>query len=394
MSESPSNSQRLYYHDAYIREFDAQVVDVADDGRRVYLDRSAFYPTSGGQPFDVGYLNGVPVIDVVDEEERVAHILTSPLEVQAVHAQIDWARRFDHMQQHTGQHLLSAVLHSLFNVATVSFHLGTTESTIDLATPTLSYEQLVAAETRANEIVFENRPVSISFEEANQAQDLRKASERAGTLRIITIADLDRSACGGTHVRSTGEIGPILLGKLDKVRGNMRLEFLCGHRAIRRARSDYDSLQAAAKHFSAPAEDVPALVRSTLAKLADSEKSRKKFATEVAVNRGKARYQQTPISADDLRRLLWRVDAIDDEVRSEAQGFISGEKAAVLVVAESGPSILLGASPDAGLHAGNRISEVIKPLGGRGGGNATIAQATAPSIDALNAAVQKLGFGV
>src|SRR5579884_3002652 len=156
-------THRLYYTDAYLREFSAAVVDRNEDGTRVYLAETAFYPTSGGQPHDLGTLGGVPVVDVVDEDDRVAHVLASPLASGGapVPGKIDWRRRYDHMQQHTGQHLLSAVFEDLFGFRTVSVHFGPDDSTLDLDAELVTRAQLLAAEARANEVVSEARPVRV-----------------------------------------------------------------------------------------------------------------------------------------------------------------------------------------------------------------------------------------
>ena len=218
-------THRLYYTDSYLRDFEASVVGRAEDSKRVYLDRTAFYPSSGGQPFDRGILNGVEVIDVIDEGDRVAHILATPLHDDRVVGRVDWARRFDHMQQHSGQHLLSAVLADQLGQQTTGVHFGRESSTLDLATASLGPVHVQRAEEKANEIVVENRPVEVTFEDAELAKDVRKASDRKGELRIVTIRDLDRSACGGTHVRFTGEIGCLVIRKLERVRQGTRLEF-------------------------------------------------------------------------------------------------------------------------------------------------------------------------
>jgi alanyl-tRNA synthetase len=230
-------TNRIYYTDAYRTEFTAAVIDRADDGKRVYLDETAFYPTSGGQLHDLGTLGGVKVVDVVDEDDRIAHVLSAPLGATTpVRGEIDWTRRHDHMQQHTGQHLLSAVLEDLFGFKTVSVHFGAEYSTLDLDAELVTYQQLVAAEARANETVAEARPVTVTFEDARAAAGLRKDSDREGTLRIVSIEGVDRSACGGTHVRTTAEIGTVLLRSTEKIRKATRVEFVCGARAVRRAR--------------------------------------------------------------------------------------------------------------------------------------------------------------
>src|SRR6202167_5191519 len=166
-------TERLYYEDSYLRQFTAQAVECAGDGSPVYLDRTAFYPTSGGQPFDLGSIAGIAVRDVVDEGDRVAHLLAAPLAAGPVECSIDWNRRFDHMQQHTGQHLLSAVFEDLFHLRTVSFHLGADSATIDLEGGAVDARVATAVEARANEIVWENRPVGVAYEDAASVQGLR-----------------------------------------------------------------------------------------------------------------------------------------------------------------------------------------------------------------------------
>ena len=217
-------TQRLYYNDSYLTRFEAQILEVkpAGPGFHVYLDRTAFYPTSGGQPNDVGGIASTAVLDVVDEGDRIAHVADSEVPPGPASCQIDWARRFDHMQQHTGQHLLSAVFVELLGCPTVSFHLGSETSTIDLAAPEITATQIEAAETRANALGFENRPVAVRFYSPEEAVSigLRKPSDRTDETRVIEIEGIDRSACGGTHVRATGEIGPILIRRLDRVRQN------------------------------------------------------------------------------------------------------------------------------------------------------------------------------
>ncbi|HWR51127.1 MAG TPA: alanyl-tRNA editing protein, partial [Bryobacteraceae bacterium] len=177
------STARLYYRDSRLIEFTASVTGSSDGGRRVYLDRTAFYPASGGQPHDTGTLNGIHVIEVIEEEDgRIAHVLAAPLADLAegkteVHGAVDWARRFDHMQQHTGQHLLSAVLVDLYDAQTVGFHLSAEYATIDLAVNGLDAAQIAATEARANHIVFENRAVAVDFEDAASGPALRKPSE-------------------------------------------------------------------------------------------------------------------------------------------------------------------------------------------------------------------------
>jgi len=383
---------RLYYQDAYLRQFTARVVERFAGGCRLRLDRTAFYPTSGGQPHDTGTIAGVPVLDVIEEEDEVVHVTGEPVLETEVECSINWPRRFDHMQQHTGQHLLSAVLHGMFGWNTVGFHLGAAASTIDLDTGQASPEQLQAAELRANELVFENRPVTISFEAAAEAQGLRKALDREGLLRVVTIEGLDRSACGGTHVRTTAEIGPVLIRKCERVRSNVRLEFLCGLRAVRRARADFEALSRIALGLSASLDEAPALVESQRRALIASEKALAKARVELARRRGVELYQTAAAEAGGMRRHVHRVAEgdLDEEVRALAQGFTSGARAVFVAVSENPPSVLLAASADSGLHAGQILKEALAAAGGRGGGNAQLAQGSVPGAAELERVLANL----
>jgi alanyl-tRNA synthetase len=275
------------------------------------------------------------------------------------------------------------VLLEMFDAATVSFHLGAESSTIDVARA-LEPAQLREAERRANQIVFENRPVSITFQQSSEDLGLRKPTEREGEVRIISIQDLDRSACGGTHVRSTGEIGPILLRKLDRIRGNLRIEFLCGGRAVARARADFEALSEIARVFSAPLDDAPALVEAQREKLQETDRARRRLATELAQAGGRALYAATSPGPDGIRRVLRRVESLSEEARAEAQSFTAAGPAIFLAVTESPPSVLLAASKGSGVHAGDLLKRALAEAGGRGGGNPALAQGSLPSQEALD----------
>lgn len=380
-------TERLYYTDSYLIQFRARVVDASPDQLRVYLDRTAFYPTSGGQPFDTGVLGGSKVVEVVDEGHRIVHVLSERLRETEVDGRIDLARRFDHMQQHTGQHLLSAVLVEMFDAPTLSFHLGAESSTIDIAR-LLDPAQLREAERRANQIVFENRPVTVSYQQSSEDLRLRKPTEREGEIRIVSIQDLDRSACGGTHVRVTGEIGPILLRKLDRIRGNLRIEFLCGARAVTRARADFEALAGIARLFSAPLDEAPVLVEVQRERLQETEKIRRRLSTELAASHGRTLYAETSAGPDGVRRILRRVASLDEELRAEAQSFCASAPAIFFAAAENPPALLLACS--SGINAGELFKRVLSGAGGRGGGNATLAQGSLPSKDALDRAIATL----
>jgi alanyl-tRNA synthetase len=381
-------TERLYYTDAYCTGFEALVVARDDQGRRIYLDRTAFYPTSGGQPYDLGLLDDAPVQDVVDEGDRIAHLLAVPLAGDRVRGRVDWPRRFDHMQQHTGQHLLSAVIADRFGLETVSVHFGAETSTLDLAAAAFPHDQALEAELRANEVVTENRPVLVSFEDAASATGLRKPSERSGTIRIVTIEALDRSACGGTHVRATGEIGPILIRRVERVKQQVRLEFLCGMRAVRRARSDADLLARLAGAQSAAPDELPALLEAQRAELKASSAARRELEEMVARYRARELYDAAAPDASGRRVIVVREHQGPVERFRPLGQALAGLPRAVFIGATVEPAaVVVAASADADLDAGRRLKAALQRHGGKGGGNPRLAQGSVADSGALDAVV-------
>jgi alanyl-tRNA synthetase len=384
-------TERLYYTDAYLRTFDARVVERADGGRRVYLDRTAFYPTSGGQPHDTGEIGGARVVDVIDEGDRIAHVVDAAIDADAVTGTVDDARRYDHMQQHTGQHVLSAVFADAFGHATVSVHFGDAYNTLDLDVSAVDAETVRRAERRANEVVCADLAVEVAFEDAATAAGLRKPSDRPGELRIVSIADIDRSACGGTHVRRTGEIGPILLRRLDRVRGAARIEFVCGLRAVARARADYDALTAIAAAASASLDDAPARVGAIADQLRAAEKTRKRLADELAGYRARTLYDTAPGGEDRLRWIEQTANGADfDDARAIAHTIASLPRAVYLALSEDPPRVLLAASDDSGIDAGALFKRLLPEVGGRGGGSPRIAQGSAADVAVLRRLIERV----
>jgi alanyl-tRNA synthetase len=322
---------------------------------------------------------------------RTGAVEAGIVEAGAVACAVDWARRFDHMQQHTGQHLLSAVFEESFHLKTVSFHLGAESATIDIEGGVVEPRTILETERRANQIVFENRPVAVEFQDAAAAQGLRKPSDRDGTLRIVSIDGLDRSACGGTHVRSTGEIGPILIRKLDRIRQTVRVEFLCGSRAVARARADYEALSKAAQIFSSPLDEVPAMLAAQMESARAAEKMQRKLELDLAAYRGGELYRNTAPGADGFRRISQRATRGSlEELRAVAQNFTAQPKAVFTAALADPPSVLLAVSQDSGIDAGKALKAAIAEAGGRGGGNARIAQGSVPDASHLESVLEKL----
>jgi alanyl-tRNA synthetase len=380
-------TERLYYTDAYLREFDATVVRVdRRDGRAVvFLDRTAFYPTSGGQPFDVGTLGRGPeraalrIIDVLDDDTgEIAHVVDgeAPARGQAVHGAIDWTRRFDHMQQHTGQHVLSAAIDRLFGVRTVSFHLGTDASTIDLSRE-LTRDEIIAAEVEADRAVWENLPVAIRYASADEAAKLplRKESVREGTLRLIDIERFDLSACGGTHVARTGAIGIIAIGQTERFKGGQRVEFFCGGRALTKFRSMRDALSGAVRTLSVLPHELP----DAIEKLQGDVRERQKLVA--SLQQDLARYQAeefvSSAEATAAGRLVARaVDADANTLKSLASAITSRPGHIAVLVSSTKPALVVVArSQDVSVAANQVISALTAKFGGRGGGKPDLAQA-------------------
>lgn len=392
-------TERLYYRDATLTVFSARLIALVDEGRKAYLDRSAFYPTSGGQPHDVGTLAGARVVDVVDEGDRVAHVLGEPLgavdsgtEVRGV---IDWDRRFDHMQQHTGQHLLSAVFDDLLQLRTVSVHFGAETSTLDLANAAgaaavLEPEVIAKIEARANEVISEAKPVAIVFEDATASSGLRKQSDREGMLRIVTIEGIDKSACGGTHVSTTAAIGPLLLRRQEKVKQGLRIEFVCGRRAIARARRDLEALTAIARLYSASIDDAITLVAAQAEEMRALQSEHKRLGDSIAKYRAIELHAAAMPDTEGVRVVMERVEGGVDGSRSLALAFATLERAMLVVASHAPPSVLVATSADSGIDAGKVLRPLLERVGGRGGGSARLAQGSAPSAEAVDQLVATL----
>jgi alanyl-tRNA synthetase len=386
-------TDRLYYTDARLDRFAAVVREITDDGCSVVLDRTAFYPTSGGQPHDVGTLGGNAVVDVIDDDARIVHCLADPIGVPVgsmVVGQVDMTRRVDHMQQHTGQHLLSALLSDEFGWPTLSVHFGDETNTIDVACEDVDLTTLAAIERRANALIVQNRHVTVSFEDAAEATGLRKASERDGELRIVTIEGIDRNACGGTHVDRTGEIGALLLRRAEKTKGNTRIEFVCGHRAVARARLDAELLTTAARSLSAAPHDLPGLVELQIQRLAEGERERKRLSAELARYQATALWTASIPDSDGVRRIVMSVTGAVKEAEPLAQQLVALGCCTVVVTNAEAGAVLMATAADTGIDAGQRLRTALQAVGGRGGGSPRVAQGAVPDPSQLHAVLEQL----
>jgi alanyl-tRNA synthetase len=401
-------SERLYYHDSFLYDFEAEVREIAEKPRPgLIFDRTAFYPTSGGQVFDTGWIAPIEVPDhklrvsevAETEDGKVVHYLEAPLKDvkpgTRVRAQIDAGRRRDHMQQHSGQHVLSAAFVRLFSMPTAAFHMAEDYCSIDLDTASLSSDQVEKAERLANEIILENRPVEIRFVTREDAEKLRlrklPPAERE-RLRLIEIHGFDLSACGGTHVAQTGQIGCILLRKLEKVRQGWRVEFVAGQRAVATARRDFTTLTEAAGLFSAHIYDVPQQTRKSLDEIKTVRRQREQLLEELAGAQAAAMLAET--SETGGGKVVTRVfsDREPGFVKMLAQKLtrIAPNVVALLASTSQQPSLVFAQSSGQPFDMRALLKETMIKLGGRGGGSKDMAQGGVASAEGIEQALSEV----
>src|SRR5262245_44306441 len=384
-------TERLYFADSYLSHFSAHVIARAERGGKpaVALDQSAFYPEGGGQPPDSGTLNDVPVLDVQSEQGLVWHVLARLLDDDFVQGVVDWPHRFDHMQQHHGQHLLSAAFERLYGMRTISFHLGATAATIDLDTASLSAEQAAAVEDLTNQVIWEDRPVLARFVDAEELATLplRKPPTVEGPIRVVSVPDFDHSACGGTHPRATGGVGLLHIRRWERRGDATRVEFLCGGRALRDLRWKNAALGRLATALSVGAEEV----ETAVARLRDvEERSRKRLddMSEQLIGYEARELLDGAAVAGGLR-IVRRAfaDRPLEEVRALAKAIAGGGGVALLGLRAEKPQLIFARADGLSVDCGALLRAALAPLGGRGGGQPTLAQGGLPDPARLEEAL-------
>ncbi|MGQ9466206.1 MAG: alanyl-tRNA editing protein [Anaerolineae bacterium] len=405
-------TERLYYTDSYQARFTARVVERLTWGGHpaVVLDRTAFYPTSGGQPSDRGRLGGITVLGVElrEPDGAIVHILEAPLPGDEVTGEIDWPRRFDHMQQHTGQHLLSAACEQLWNAKTVSFHLGAEVSTVDLNVPRLAHEALEEVEEQVNRVIWENRPVRAYFVRPEEvaALPLRRPPHVEGLIRLVEVAGeeegrpFDLNPCGGTHVARTGEIGLLKVLRLDYRGQETRVEFVCGGRALRDYRLKNETVLSLAAALTVGYRELPEAV-SRLQGEAKAARREARGLRERLVEVEAARLSETAASVGPLR-VAWAVEENWDpaDLRTLAQKVAAHPGIVALVASVGGERVHLCVACAEGVPADATalLRAVAEPLGGKGGGQARFAQGSAPAaprqrVEEVLKGIQQEGHG-
>jgi alanyl-tRNA synthetase len=381
-------TRRLYYDDAFEKEFTARVMycevlppdvnsGITGSVWKLILDRTAFYPTSGGQPNDLGKIGDANVLDVRDEGDEIIHVVDRRPADPEVNGCINWPRRFDHMQQHTGQHLLSAMFQERFGLPTVSFHLGSEICTIDLRGPEPTEEILEGAERAANTVVFEDRPVNVRYGTADEFAKLgvRKEVDRKGILRAIEIEAADLQPCGGTHVKRTGQIGVILVRRCTKVRQDWRVEFVCGRRAERVGRHDFHVLRQTAEKLSCAPEDLVSAASRALTERDANFKNFRAMMQRLAEAEAALALQTTPPGADGSRVVSRFFEGVPaDYLGFFATAFAKSEKAIAFLAAAEGGHLLFAQHSSAGKDMSALLKQVLEKFGGKGGGTRDFAR--------------------
>jgi alanyl-tRNA synthetase len=377
-------TRRLYYDDSYQREFSAQVLSCEPElhgstpAWGVVLDSTALYPTSGGQPHDLGKLGDANVLDVRDEGEDIVHVVDREVPLGSVAGCVDWARRFGHMQQHTGQHLLSAMFQERFGRPTVSFHLGSDFCTIDLRGPEPSEEILEGAESAANQVISEDRPIAVRYGTAEEFAELgvRKEVQRGGILRAIEIEGADVQPCGGTHVKSTAQIGIILVRRCTKMRQDWRVEFVCGRRASRVARHDFQLLQRAADDLGCAPQDVPGSVQRAISERDLHFKNVRGLLQRLAEADAAVALQSAELDGNGVRVVA---RAFGEETQAEylsnlATQVAKTKKTVALLARSASGDLIFAQHSSAGKDMNALLKQVLAQFAGKGGGTRDFAR--------------------
>jgi alanyl-tRNA synthetase len=377
-------TRRLYYDDSYQREFEAQVLSCEPElhgstpAWGVVLDCTALYPTSGGQPHDLGKLGDANVLDVRDEGEDVVHVVDRELPLGSVAGCVDWARRLDHMQQHTGQHLLSAMFQERYGRPTVSFHLGAEVCTIDLRGPEPTEEILEGAERAANQAISEDRPIAVRYGTAEEFAGLgvRKEVQRSGILRAIEIEGADLQPCGGTHVKSTAQIGIILVRSCTKMRQDWRVEFVCGYRASRVARHDFRLLLRAAEDLGCAPDDVPASAQRAISERDLHFKNVRALLQRLAEADAAAALQSAEKDGNGVRVVarVFGEESQPEYLSNFATQLAKAEKAVALLGRFAGGHLIFAQHPLAGKDMNALLKQVLVQFAGKGGGTRDFAR--------------------
>lgn len=393
-------TRRLYQQDPYVTSFEADVIETreTEDGPALVFSGTYFYPESGGQPFDLGTIDGIPVVKIVETEDAVLHVVERAPTQPRVRCEIDVARRRDHMQQHSGQHILSAAFVSEAGAQTTSFHLGASLSTIDLDRPSLTEANIARAEQAANDVVRRAVPIRSRTVTGSEAQqlELRKPPPEGEELRIVEVEGFDRQACCGTHPRSSAEVGPIVVRSFESLKGGARVAFLCGDRAL----ADYHDTVARVRALAGVLSSSEPTLVETATRLRDERKTLAKEFRKLKSQALSSQAESWMAGATDVGGVQVLAKSCPDvepgELRALATELVSTPKRIVLLgsVARGRAHLVFARSNDADADMAELLRKAAEVVNGRGGGSPSIAQGgganTAGLEEALTAAVSSL----
>ncbi len=395
---------KLYFRDSSVLEFHATVLDVkpSERGECIVVDQTAFYPTGGGQPNDIGTLGNAPLVDVFEDETGTIYHLVEQAGLitsgQSVIGIIDRVRRLDHLQQHSGQHILSQAFVQACGAETRSFHLGAQTSTIDIDLQSPTGELMRAAEDVANTVVFEDRPMRVHVvnEEEAARLPLRKESAVRGSIRVIEVENFDWSPCGGTHAERTGQVGMIAVRSFERAKKMTRVEFVCGGRALADYRLANNTALAVARLFSAERDSSPELVARAIQEN-KSTKRRVRDLLELAMSAEASEMLEASPGSPGFKTVHAVFEGRDvEEVRVLAAKIVQREPSVALLATKDagGARLVFARSASLAHNMGQLLAEACETLGGRGGGKPDLAQGGGPNLqrleEAMRTAVQRV----
>jgi alanyl-tRNA synthetase len=384
-------TKQLYFDNPYQVEFEANVVkNLSHEGNpAIVLDKTCFYPEGGGQPADKGALDGIPVIHVFEKDDQIIHVLEKDVSSDAVKGEIDWNTRFDHMQQHAGQHILSQCFVQLFDAATRSFHLGEETSTLEVDMRNMSEEKAERAERLANDLVFQNKEIKTRFfrDEDIANIQLRRPSKKTGDIRVVEVSDFDHTACGGTHPRSTGEIGTIKILGWERIRDNVRLEFVCGIRALQDYARKHRDLKTLSKSLTVDDKEVVASFEKIKSDLKMQKKINRKMQEKII------QHEAVDIMQKAEGKLIKRIftDRSQDEIRLLALLTIRKGEFVALFGLKNGERVhvFLACSESLGLDMRELLPVVSPLIEGKGGGRPSLVEISGKKKENLEQALEE-----
>lgn len=381
-------TERLYNDDPYLKEFDAKVIEVIpyEDRYGIVLDRTAFYPEGGGQPFDTGQLNNIDVLQVVERDGDILHIINEPLRAEEVKGIVNWQRRFDLMQQHTGQHILSECFEKLMNGSTDSFHLGKDIVSIEINIESFSERDAERIENMANNVIYSNLPVTakVVTDEELKSLPLRKQPKVNENIRIVEIMDFDYSPCGGTHVRTTGEIGIIKIKSWEKCKGGIRFTFVCGNRALKDYSLQNTLIKALIERLSVRDIDIPDAFDKVLSDLKNTQKQLSITTQELIKYEADKLIKESPVTGGVrlVSRILDGRSINDAKLLAQHLALFPGT-VVLMACRNENAQVIFTRSEDVDIDMNKIIKAVFPIIEGKGGGNSRTAQGGGPGTDRL-----------